>query len=232
VDASGFQGPFEHWQQREDKVQLREPLFRDLMGILHSHAYRRFGCIVINQAFDTLSEELRKGFRLCAYSLAGLNCEKQVRQHLLKEWKSSDPQMPVRIVFEHGDEGFGSLCDWLRSAQGTIPPSRAYKKDTVQEDGLIAYGFVPLQAADWLAYELGLAVRQMENGRVKRESDLRWPMKQFMRVLGDANTYYAEDIAEAERKLNILKNIPNWDKETDFAKLSELLKPVHDDRKK
>src|SRR5579862_628966 len=84
VDASGFQGPFEHWQQREDKVQLRESLFRDLMGILHSHAYRRFGCIVINQAFDTLSEELRKEFRLCANSLAGLNCKKQVRQHLLK----------------------------------------------------------------------------------------------------------------------------------------------------
>jgi len=223
VDAASFKGPFKRWDDRDDKELLRQNLFSDLMNILKSHVYHRFGCVVINKSFDEVSGEIRDKFRLSAFTLAALTCEKNLRKYILSEWRSSDPRMPVRIVFEDGDQGYGDLCHWLNSAQGTIPASRAYKKDAVQEDGLKIYGFIPLQAADWLAYEPGLAVRHMESGRAKKMSDLRWPMKEFMTVLGDAGTYSVRDIQEVERKLNILKTIPDWEKETDMVKMSERL---------
>lgn len=220
VDAAAFQGPFEHWQDRSDCERLRQALFKDLMDILKSHVYHRFGCVVINRSFDKMSEELRKQFRLCAYSLAGLTCERHFRSYVLQEWHGSRPDMPVRMVFEHGDEGFGNLCHWLGSAKGTIPVSRAYKKDTIQDGGLKIHGFIPLQAADWLAYELGLSIRHLESGKLKKYSNLRWPMQEFTHILGDAGTYYANEVREVERKLKVVKNIPNWEKETDMTKLS------------
>lgn len=221
VDAASFHGPFEHWQERPDKVDLRRRLFADLMNILKSHVYHRFGCVVINRCFDEMSENLRDQLLLSAFTLAALTCEKNVRRHILSERRGSNPNLPVRLVFEHGDEGFGDLTHWINSSSGAIPVSRAYKKDTLLEGGLISYGFIPLQAADWLAYELGLSVRQMESGRVKKISDLRWPMQEFTHVLGDAGTYYARDVKEVERKLEILRTIPDWEKETDMIKLSE-----------
>jgi hypothetical protein len=168
-----------------------------------------------------MSETLRNELRLSAFALAALTCEKNVRRYILSEWRGSNPDMPVRIVFEHGDEGYGDLSYWLKPGTGTIPPSRAYKKDTIQDDGLKIYGFIPLQAADWLAYELGLSVRQMESGKVKKISELRWPMREFMAIKGDAGTYYAHDIKDVESKLNILRNIPEWQKDTNLIQMSE-----------
>jgi hypothetical protein len=221
VDAAAFHGPFEHWKDRPNREELRRELSNDLMDILKRHVYHRFGCVVINRSLDKMSEELRKKFRLSAYSLAGLTCERHLRRYILKEWHGSRPEMPVRMVFEHGDEGFGSLCDWLTSAEGTIAVSRVYKQDTVQADGLKIPGFIPLQAADWLAYELGLSMRHLESGRLRKYSDLRWPMQEFTRVLGDAGTYSANEIRDVEKKLSAVENIPNWEKETDMVKLSE-----------
>jgi hypothetical protein len=221
VDAASFKGPFKHWEDREDKEALRQSLFGDLMEILKRHVYHRFGCVVINKSFEGMSETLRDELRLSAFTLAALTCEKNVRRYILDEWRGSNPQMPVRLVFEDGDEGYGDFSDWLKSSTGTIPSVRAYKKDAVLDDGIKVYGFVPLQASDWLAYELGLSVRRMEIGRVTKFSELRWPMREFTHILGDAGTYYAHDIKEVEKKLNILRTVPNWENETDLVKMSQ-----------
>ena len=221
VDAASFKGPFKHWQDREDKKSLRDALSGDLMGVLKRHVYHRFGCVVINKSFNAMSQSLRDELRLSAFTLAALTCEKQVRKFILSDWHGSRSDMAVRIVFEDGDQGYGDLTSWLKPGTGTIQPSRAYKKDTIQEDGSTICGLIPLQAADWLAYELGLSVRQMESGRVKKMSDLRWPMQEFTRILGDAGTYDTRDIKEVERKLNILTTIPDWEKETDIIKMAE-----------
>ena len=71
---------------------------------------------------------------------------------MLSEFAGNNPQMPVRMVFE----GFGDVSAWIEAGPGTIPVSRQHKKDVVLPDRIIRYGFVPLQAGDWLAYELGL----------------------------------------------------------------------------
>jgi hypothetical protein len=221
VDAATFRGPFQHWRHRKDKETLRRSLFSDLMEILKSHVYHRFGCVVINKSFEAMSKTLRKNLRLSAYPLAALTCEKDFRKFILTEWSNSDPKMPVRMVFEQGDQGFGDLLHWLGSAKGTISATLAYKKDTLREDGVKAFGFIPLQAADWLAYELGLAVRHIEGRKVRSISDFRWPMQEFMRVKGDAGTYHTHDIRDVERKLEILNSIPDWEKPTGLISVSE-----------
>jgi hypothetical protein len=220
VDAAAFRGPFEHWRDRKERETLRRALFTDLMNILKRHVYHRFGCVVINESFEMMSKELRNNLRLSAYPLVALTCEKEFRKYILTEWKNSKPQMPVKMVFEQGDQGFGDLTHWLNLAKGTIPATRAFKRDTLQEDGIMANGFIPLQAADWLAYELGLSVRQIESGKIKKISDLRWPMQELMRVKGDAGTYHTKDIKDVERKLEILNKIPDWEKPTGLIQVS------------
>jgi hypothetical protein len=225
ADAASYNGPFEHWQKRDDRDDIRKALFGDLMDILKSHVYHRFGCAVINEHFDRMSEEIRGKFQLTSYTLASLSCEKQFRKWVLREFAGSDPKMPVRMVFEHGDEGFGDLSEWIEAFPGTIPVSREYKKDAVSVDGITRYGFIPLQAADWLAYELSLFIRQLSSGRIKASRDVRWPFQQFMRILGDAGTYYAKEIKDAEAKLNALKIDPEWDSSGGIELLSKKYKP-------
>jgi hypothetical protein len=212
VDAAFFTGPFLHLKDRADKEELRKALFRDLMDILKRNVYHRFGCVIKNNSFDKMSEELRAKFQLSAYTLASLSCERQFRRWLLRDFSGCNPDMKVRMVFEDGDEGFGDLSAWVNTSKGTVPVSREPKKDTVLEDGSRRYGFVPLQAADWLAYELRLALQHLNEGKIKKEGDFRWPYKQFESILGDAGTYTANDIADAEQKLAALKADPEWDK--------------------
>jgi hypothetical protein len=133
VDTAEFRGPFRHWQDKSDRVALREALFQDLMDIIKSHVYRFCGCAVLNKTLNEMSKDLRHKFRLGAFALAGLSCEKQIRRYLLSEWANCATS--VEMIFEDGDEGFGDLKQWLSSAKGTLPIVRAPKKNTIQKDG-------------------------------------------------------------------------------------------------
>jgi hypothetical protein len=95
---------------------------------------------------------------------------------------------------------------------GGFPPQFRPKKDTVRKDGTIEYGYVPLQAADWLAYESCIAVQQVANDEVKEIADLRWPMQEFVRILGEPSVYTSDNIQELEKSLNIVKKIDEWEK--------------------
>jgi len=66
---------------------------------------------------------------------------------------------PNEIVFEAGDEGKGiyksALLKTIKSFLSSKP-----KKDTRLADGEVVAGFVPLQAADWLANEVNRMAKQ------------------------------------------------------------------------
>jgi hypothetical protein len=225
MDTPQFRGTLQHWHDREDRIKLREALFQDLMDILVSHVYYYCGCVVINKKIDLVDEELRDTFRLSAFSLAGLSCERQIRKYLLTEWKHCT-KMPVELVFEDGDANFGHLNQWLSSNTGVLPITRRFKKDTAQSDGIIIPGFVPLQAADWLAYELGLLYRHYCEGKLKSPSNIRWPMRQFLRLKGDARSYESENIKDVETKFKTLENNPDWDKNNPLKLSEHFLKQI------
>jgi hypothetical protein len=216
VDAAHFRGQFEPFHDRVDRRAWREKLFSDLMDILKRHVYRKFGCSIINSAFKNLSPELAENFALSAYSLSGRTTEKHIRKWIKDEWTNTTP---VVIVFEAGDLGIGTLQRRLLE-DGSFPPTFRPKKDTVREDGGIEYGYVPLQAGDWLAYELSIAVRDIADGKVQEISQLRWPMQEFHHIHGEPGLYDADNITELEKSLTTIQEINQWEKTAGLDRLA------------
>src|SRR5882724_10587291 len=99
ADLDGFWGPFRHWHDRPDRKTLRKNLCSDLMGILQSNVYRKFGCTIVNEYFGEMTPELREEFSLCAYSVAARTCEKNARLWAVQTFGSGKP-VPVELVFE------------------------------------------------------------------------------------------------------------------------------------
>ncbi|GEM_PF-3888161 len=218
VELAAFRGPFEHWRERPDREQLRRALSTDLMDILKRHVYRRFGCTIINKSFQAMSPQLRDEFALGAYSLGGRTCAKYARQWVLEEWTWKDKQTQVEMVFEAGDKGQDKLQKRLVADSAIIPTFKP-KKDTTSEDGIIQAGFIPLQAADWLAYELNLATQKFYEGKLEYLSDLRWPMQEFLQYPpGYLGVYTPENLKEMESGIELQKKIIEWEVTTGLAK--------------
>jgi hypothetical protein len=191
ADLDNFWGPFRHWQGRQDRKTLRENLCADLMKILKSHVYQKFGSTVINNAFQKMDANLRKEFALCAYSAAGRTCEKQVREYVATHFTRGTE---FAVVFEAGDKGKGKLQKRIAEDSG-LDVKFLPKKDAI-----------PLQAADWLAYELNKAVGKFGQGTLESESQLRWPMREFLTYPpGPIGVYTSDDIREMEKNVEAAK---------------------------
>lgn len=204
VEAAHFRKEFEPWREKSNRDEWRMNLCADLMDILKRHVYRKIGCTIINKNFGILSEENRKHFRLNAYVMAGRNCDKQVREWALEERIRSS----IPLVFEDGDEGQTDLRGRLLTDTGRSPIFK-YKKDTLMPDGNIEPGFIPLQAGDWLAYEIQHATAQFEENRL---NEFRWPMEEFDRIHGEPTTFTAEDMKNTNRMLDVSKEINEFSK--------------------
>jgi len=215
VEAAHFRKQFQPFHNRPDREVWRKRLFEDLMDILKRHVYRQFGCSIINSALNTMSEQLADEFSLSALSLAGRTTEKHIRQWIIAEWT---PTTPVVIVFESGDQGIGKLQKRL-AEDGSFPPTFRPKKDTLREDGTMEYGYVPLQAADWLAYELSIAIKQIDAGEIQEIAQLRWPMQEFSRIQGNPGVYATDNIQELEISLGTIQKINEWEKATGLDRL-------------
>lgn len=212
VDANNFRGPFQHWYDLPNRNQLRQSLFSDLMELIKSHAYAKFGCTVKNKDFHESNSEMRELFVESAYSLAARTCEKYARHWVWKDWRSC-PEMQIAMVFEAGDPGQSRLQERLRKDLGQLPANFRPKKDTPRDDGFIEYGFIPLQAGDWLAWELNRATRDADKGVVESTDQLRWPMQQFLGhpMVGRLGAYTPENLQEMDKNIDLEIKIHNWE---------------------
>jgi hypothetical protein len=219
TDLDAFWGPFKHLQDKPNRRDIRKNLCADLMGIIKSHTYRKFACTIVNKDFQQMTAELREEFALCAYSLAGRTCEKHLREYMRTEYAKTTP---FAVIFEEGDEGKGKLQKRLAEDSGLQINFRR-KKDEVLDDGLIERGFVPLQAADWLAHELNLAAKKFP-GTLESESQLRWPMQQFLGPpFGYMGMYELEDLKEVEKGIDLTKKIMEWESAIGLTKKRDRL---------
>jgi hypothetical protein len=215
VDANSFRGPFEHLRElpEEKRVEIRKHLFTDLMDIIHSHAYQKISCTIVNRDYASTNNEARQEFAESAYSLAARTCEKHARYWTMHDpWWRSCRNTQVAAIFEVGDGGQdeGKLRERLRKDYGHIPPNFRPKKDTLREDGQMEYGFVPLQAADWLAWEINRATRDFFAGLIHSESDMRWPMQQFLRRPSPYMGIYAiDDLKKMDDMIDLVNRIPH-----------------------
>lgn len=215
VDANSFRGPFEHWRElpENERVDLRRKLFADLMDIIHSHIYQKFSCTVVNKDYASTDVRAREEFAESAYSLAARTCEKHARHWLMHDpWWASCRNIKIASIFElgDGDQNEGKLRERLQKEYGHIPPNFRPKKDTLRDDGTMEYGFVPLQAADWLAWELNRATRDYFSGKVQSESDMRWPMRQFLsRPSPFMGIYALDELKEMNERIDLINRIPH-----------------------
>jgi hypothetical protein len=203
VEAAHFRKQFQVWHDLPNRDLLRKKLSADLMDILKSHVYRKFGCTIINKLFPTLSRENREHYKMRAYSHAARTCIKHVRDWVLDERMTN---APIEFVFEDGDPGATELKIRLIADLGKVPLFRP-KKDTVEKDGSMEYGFIPLQAADWLAYELSNAHEKFDAGTL---TSWRWPFEQFNKIPGEPTTYTEENLQEQDKLLDLNRQIDQW----------------------
>lgn len=202
---------FEGW--REQKAR-REALSADLMTLVKSHAYRKLGIVVTNKTFkDIVSAETKEEWHLNAYSLAGRTCAKQVG-----EWaKTERITSPIEYVFVEGDVGADKLSKRMIEDGNPAPHFRP-KKDRVTPRGVLVPAFIPLQAADFLAYEVFLEV-----DRVKKSDPHppRWGLLEFDRMLGDIGTYEVEGLKQMQDMMELTDTLNEWAISTGILKPSQ-----------
>ena len=181
---------FEGWETQEPR---RRSLFADLLDIISRHAYRKFGCgISIKNWSSLISPKNITEFRINAYCIAGMVSTDSVDSWALRERIA----MPIEVVFEDGDLGKGTLQNYL-SPRKPDPLFRP-KNDTLRKDGMVVPAFVPLQAADLLAYELFVGIRNYENS-VDRPA--RYGLEHFYKMPGEIKYLQPKDLSNLDGML-------------------------------
>jgi hypothetical protein len=196
VDFAACRKQFEGWSLQEPR---RQQLYGDLIGIIQSHVYRQFACVVENQQFGRISAVNRQEYRLNAYTLACRTCAADVRR-----WcsKSDFGDTPTGFAFEDGDIGKGMLTQRFRE-DGLPDPTFLPKKDMRKPDGTNIAGYTPLQAADILGWELNKPYRDMLAGKPRIER-FRWGFEQLGQIPGIPGHYSIKDLEAVNRKLQDL----------------------------
>lgn len=134
------------WKGENSK---RELFIRSLLGVIQDHVKASFSCMVEGQVFDGVDKEyeVRENFGN-EFALCGRTCVADVNK-----WaRANGYGLPVEYVFEDGDNR-GKLTQLIES---TGYPSSIFRpsRDRVATDGAVIRGVVPLQAADFAAYEI------------------------------------------------------------------------------
>ena len=200
VEFAHFDGEFIGWRNQEAR---RRQLLADLMGIIQSHAYRKFGCTVVNQILtSTLSHDLREEFYMNAYALAGRASVAQVSQWAARE---QTPRQSLEYVFEDGDLGKGKLMQRMKE-DGYPAPVFGAKKDRTDPNGNLIRAFTPLQAADFLAYEMFLGVKRLDDP----VSNPRWAIAEFHKMPGEPGVFRLEDMLDFDKELMLQKLTYEW----------------------
>jgi hypothetical protein len=200
VEFAHCYGQFDGWKKQEHR---RRKLLADLMGIIKSHAYRKFGCAVVNETLvANLSEDLRAEFYINAYALAGRASVAHV-----SEWARAEqiPRPALEYIFEDGDLGKGKLMQRMKE-DGYPAPGFKGKKDRTDPNGIVIAAFTPLQASDFLAYEMFLGVKRLDDP----VSNPRWAIEEFHRIPGEPGIFTVDNMRDFDKQLTLQKRTYEW----------------------
>lgn len=180
----------EFWGWKEKTAEKRR-LKEDLIDIIQSCTYRVFASTVQIKTLSELSDENRIEYGMRAYALAGRTCAARIR-----EWGNSFHCRYVpEIVFEEGDAGSKELTTRMIEDGFSEPIFRPKRDRTDVKTGQARPGFIPLQAADFLAYE----IFQVH----KTRSIDRWEVQALLRKPGPLGTYSVKNMQRLEQMLSM-----------------------------
>lgn len=191
VEYAQSLGPWKSWKGDEPR---RRRLLADLVGIVASHASRKFGSVIARLRLKRIDQSLLDHFNLEDYSLAGRTIAADIRR-----WAARDRMgKPITMFFEHGDKGRGKLMKAFES-DGLPEPVFRRKKE-----------YAPLQAADLLAYEIFNAAEKAERNQLR---SVRWALGQFDKLPGEPGIYLDQDIEAFSQGLRITRELNKWGEE-------------------
>jgi len=198
VDFAHSRKEFKHgWKDNEAR---RRALAADLMENISRYASRKFGWVVENELF---AKHAPLGgwdqYSLDSFSYASMSCVADVLR-----WSQQEPAPKfetVRFVFEDGDgDGQKKLRQKFREFR--MIPHFKFKKDTPTKLGAITPAFVPIQAADFLAYEVLKVCKELGTDNVT-DDKIRWGIKEFQKMPGEIKIAVREVIVESASKQRI-----------------------------
>jgi hypothetical protein len=156
---------FKSWKGNEPR---RARFMATAAGIIGNHVEEGFSCIVSYHAFDKVNKTYALSEAVgVPYSLAARTC---VARASLTIGRDKD----VTYVFEDGDKGKGELVR-VMGRDGYPSPIFRPSRDTVSKSGQKIRGVVPLQSADFAAYE----IRKV----YKDDPDESWPLNKYRKSL-------------------------------------------------
>jgi hypothetical protein len=158
-------GPFKKWKAKDG---TRKNFMRDVSGIINDTVQHGFCCFVHNGLFDEIGRryQFREKFN-SSYALAGRACAS-----MANEWQNEAPlnRRDMKYVFEDGGPDKGGLLSAMDLAPSLpapiFEPGKDWKPSTKWPDGRT--GLVQLQAADYLAYEIGKFARDRQKPSTQR----------------------------------------------------------------
>jgi hypothetical protein len=197
--ASG-NGIFDGWKAKEARTRA---LAADLMDIIVSHAFRYFVHGVKPAEFNmAFTDEDRETFNINAYALCGRTCVADLGRWIRRDSLQWDLGRVPDLVFEHGDKGKGKLRDMLVKHNYPEPQFLPGKIPLETKLGAVP-PYVPLQAADWIAYE---SFRLLKLGSDNRD-EWRWPMRQFVnRMQGVLGFWSVSGLNQVKDDLAVLNS--------------------------
>jgi hypothetical protein len=164
--VAGFVGTAERWIEFEPEwkrrlgalpywgtAEMRQKypsILNSLVEMLPAYAIRKFACGMNLSTLKSVPDDIKKNFLLHAYPLCGRTIATYVELWAMKE--TSITRDKIEYVFEEGDEPKGFLMRLMKE-DGYPSPIFRYKKDCIIK-GRPQKGFVPLQAADILAWHV------------------------------------------------------------------------------
>jgi hypothetical protein len=162
------------WDKQESR---RQGLLADLLDIISSHAYYKFGVIVQSEAAKAVASTFQMNDMMMIEVAGGLiACD-------VEQWRQRNGyRNKAEHIFEDGDLGKGRLIKAIKTVTGSDPIFRS-KKD-IPDKNIV--GFTPLQAADILAFEIKKLASEvsLENGQIPLGHHFRFPYQQLNRIQG------------------------------------------------
>lgn len=194
TDFENRRSYYSSWSKEE-----RETRLNCLLGIIKKHTFLSVGYVIRKRQFNEIMTDRAKDLCGNAYGLASIGCWYAIRQ------KVKNVDGLVDYTMESVNQGSGALLK-IHGIQSKFPE---WVEDTCMHSLSFRdkHTFLPLQAADILAYELFKQAKRQFGGEKRKP---RYPLQQLA-IPNRQEWHYADD-AELQNTNDYLNGLlSKWD---------------------